>query len=201
MGASSTKPIPQDATGSQRNLLEAQNAEAAETNERRKAAVTQMARQRMMLIEMSGGYTPGPLGGPVAGFLPHAPALELEDLVEKHEVRPAPTPLCCPAATGTCALLLTPEKEKATEGALSRLLQHTRPPAGRAAPLPAQDRPHQFQGAAGPSKDGGRSAGFAGGAALGFGAGVMKDPPKNIFGPNTAVSPDMYPEFHRARTG
>ena len=92
MGASSTKPIPQDATGSQRNLLEAQNAEAAETNERRKAAVTQMARQRMMLIEMSGGYTPGPLGGPVAGFLPHAPALELEELVEKHEVRPAPAP-------------------------------------------------------------------------------------------------------------
>ena len=34
-------------------------------------------------------------------------------------------------------------------------------------------------------------------AAIGFGGGVMKDPPRNVFGPGMVVSPDMYPEFHR----
>ena len=33
--------------------------------------------------------------------------------------------------------------------------------------------------------------------ALAYGGGVMKDPPRNVFGPNHVVSPDMYPEFHR----
>jgi len=34
-------------------------------------------------------------------------------------------------------------------------------------------------------------------AAIGYGGGVMKDPPRNVFGPGMVVSPDMYPEFHR----
>ena len=40
--------------------------------------------------------------------------------------------------------------------------------------------------------------GFQAGMALSHGTGVMKDPPKNVFGPGHVVSPDMYPEFHRA---
>ena len=42
------------------------------------------------------------------------------------------------------------------------------------------------------------TAGFQAGTALAYGTGVMKDPPKNVFGPGHVVSPDMYPEFHRA---
>ena len=41
------------------------------------------------------------------------------------------------------------------------------------------------------------AAGFPS-TALAYGTGVMKDPPKNVFGPGHVVSPDMYPEFHRA---
>ena len=42
------------------------------------------------------------------------------------------------------------------------------------------------------------AAGFQAGTALAYGTSVMKDPPKNVFGPGHVVSPDMYPEFHRA---
>ena len=42
------------------------------------------------------------------------------------------------------------------------------------------------------------AAGFQASMALAYGSGVMKDPPKNVFGPGHVVSPDMYPEFHRA---
>ena len=42
------------------------------------------------------------------------------------------------------------------------------------------------------------TTGFQASTALAYGTGVMKDPPKNVFGPGHVVSPDMYPEFHRA---
>ena len=58
--------------------------------------------------------------------------------------------------------------------------------------------PNNIIGAAKKSKPVAPSAGFQAGAALGFGGGVMKDPPKNVFGPGHIVSPDMYPEFHGA---
>ena len=48
-----------------------------------------------------------------------------------------------------------------------------------------------------PTESKAAASGFQAGAALGLGAGVMKDPPKNVFGPGHVVSPDMYPEFHR----
>jgi len=50
------------------------------------------------------------------------------------------------------------------------------------------------------SGKGSPSKGFANAAALGAGSAVMKDPPRNVFGPGFSVSPDSYPEFHMTPT-
>eukprot|EP00964_Phaeocystis_antarctica_P090212 scaffold57684_cov104-Phaeocystis_antarctica.AAC.5 len=59
--------------------------------------------------------------------------------------------------------------------------------------LPNNEDAHKTPKAVAPA-----AAGFQAGTALAYGTGVMKDPPKNVFGPGHVVSPDMYPEFHRA---
>ena len=59
--------------------------------------------------------------------------------------------------------------------------------------LPNHGDAQKTPGAAAPA-----ATGFQAGTVLAYGTGVMKDPPKNVFGPGHVVSPDMYPEFHRA---
>ena len=73
--------------------------------------------------------------------------------------------------------------------ALRPSLQDEQLPPG----LPNTEDAHKTPKAAAPA-----AAGFQAGTALAYGTGVMKDPPKNVFGPGHVVSPDMYPEFHRA---
>ena len=118
----------------------------------------------MSVIAMSGGYTDDPDRGPVAGFLPGAPALK-----STHSRRDLPPDLVSHESAGPVAGFLP--------GAPSLKSAHSR-----------RDVPTESKAAA---------SGFQAGAALGLGAGVMKDPPKNVFGPGHVVSPDMYPEFHR----
>ena len=49
-----------------------------------------------------------------------------------------------------------------------------------------------------PEAEAAEAAGFQGGTARRYGAGVMQDTPKNVFGPGHAISPEMYSEFHRS---
>ena len=146
MGAEKSKPVPEDASQSTKNVIEQEHLQASQVVDQRRATVHRAAKARMSVIAMSGGYNPD--GGPVAGFLPGGPAL-----------RPS--------------------------------LQDEQLPPGLVLPN-NQEAPNKSKAAA-PA-----TTGFQASTALAYGTGVMKDPPKNVFGPGHVVSPDMYPEFHRA---